>query len=690
MTSQHVPLVQHRQAPIRHRAQHLSMCGISGIVDLRGGSVESADLAPMIAALAHRGPDATGMFTRNGVGLAHARLSIIDIEGGHQPMSTQDGDLCITFNGEIFNYVELREELIKKGHRFATRSDTEVILHLYQEEGEDCVRRLNGQWAFAIWDDRRQKLFLSRDRVGVRPLFYTQTENRFLFASEVKALLVHKEVRRELDCKALDQILTFWVTLPSRTMFKNIWQVPPGHSLTLTDGQVRIWPYWKLEYCPENEDTEEGTKRLTEELLSLLVDATRIRLRSDVPVGAYLSGGLDSTLITALARQAVGDRLRTFSLSFEDTEFDESAYQNEARTYLQTRHSNICCSSDRIAEIFPDIVWHTEQTIVRTAPAPLFLLARLVRESGYKVVLTGEGADEMMGGYDIFKEAKIRRFWARNPSSRFRPLLLRRLYPYIDSIQRQPSSYLKTFFHVKPEELASPFFSHLPRWQLTATLKTMLSDEVRNEAESHDALTELEMMLPSSFGSWSSFSQAEYLEAALLLPGYILSSQGDRMAMAHSVEGRYPFLDHRVVEFAARLSPTLKMKVLDQKHLLKRAASGLIPKSILKRHKQPYRAPEGKCFFMGPAPYVEELLSPQRIKRDGVFNPRAVDALVAKFKNGRANSTKDNMALVSVLSTQILIDQFIARPGSRPAISSESVAGKHGISALKFDSTLTV
>ena len=641
------------------------MCGISGIVNFRGGLVGNAELMPMVTVLAHRGPDANGVFSRDGVGLAHARLSIIDLAGGQQPMSIDDGKLWITFNGEIFNYIELRDELIKKGHKFATRSDTEVILHLYQEEGEDCVRHLNGQWAFAIWDTEQRKLFLSRDRLGVRPLFYAQTSNRFLFASEIKALFTHAEVRRELDLRALGQILTFWVTVPPRTAFKDIWQLPPGHSLTLTDGQVRIWRYWDLEYCPENEDGKEGSERLAEELLSLLLDATRIRLRSDVPVGAYLSGGLDSTLITALTSQLVGDRLRTFSVSFEDAEFDESSYQSEASAFLKTQHSDIRCSSGDIAAVFPSVIWHTEQPIVRTAPSPLFLLAKLVRKSGFKVVLTGEGADEMMGGYDIFKEAKIRRFWGRNPTSHSRPLLLRRLYPYMQGIQRQPASYLESFFRVRPQDLSSPYFSHLPRWELTAKLKAFLSDAVRSETQSYDPLQELEQVLPPSFRSWGPFSQAEYLEAMFLLPGYILSSQGDRMAMAHSVEGRYPFLDHRLVEFAAKLPPTLKMKVLDQKHLLKQASRGLIPDSIRKRHKQPYRAPDGKSFFASSEPYVDQMLSSERIQQDQVFNPQVVRALVTKFKNGRAISTRDNMALVSVLSTQILIDQFVSGRGQR-------------------------
>jgi len=637
------------------------MCGIAGIVKSRGGCVDRDRLAAMVGMLEHRGPDDRGVYASKGTGLAHARLSIIDLEGGRQPMSIAGGQLWITFNGEIFNYVELRDELIQKGHKFATRSDTEVILHLYQEEGESFVQRLNGQWAFAIWDAPRQKLFLSRDRLGVRPLFYTQTADSFLFASEIKALFACPEVASELDLRALDQIFTFWVTLPPRTAFKNVWQLPPGHSLVLDNGSIRIWEYWRIEYAPENERAEDCAKQRTEELLALMLDATRIRLRSDVPVGAYLSGGLDSTFITALTRMLVGDRLRTFSVSFEDAEFDESAYQKEASAFLHTQHSDVHCSCEDIARVFPEVIWHAEQPILRTAPAPLYMLAKLVRDSGFKVVLTGEGADETMGGYDIFKEAKIRRFWARRPESNLRPLLLKRLYPYMDAIQRQPAAYLKKFFHVAPDDLASPLFSHLPRWELTAKLKMFLSEAVRAETELTEELLDIEKALPPAYGSWDPFNQAEYLEAMYLLPGYILSSQGDRMAMAHSVEGRYPFLDHRVVEFAAKLPPNLKMKVLDQKHLLKQAASGLIPASIQKRYKQPYRAPDGKSFFASKCSYVQDMMSPEKIKGNGVFNPGAVAALVAKFESGSVAGVKDDMALVGILSTQIVLEQFVHR-----------------------------
>ncbi len=635
------------------------MCGIAGILQLNGGPADREQPCRMIRTLLHRGPDAHDAYVCGPVALAHARLSIIDLQGGAQPMSTRDGRLWITFNGEIFNYVELRQELLGKGHHFATRSDTEVILNAYREYGEDCVHHLNGQWAFAIWDEAARKLFLSRDRIGIRPLFYTQTRDSLLFASEIKALLTCRDVPAEIDLQGLDQIFTFWVTLAPRTAFKNILQLPPGCSLTVQGGEVRMRPYWSLSYAESADCGDPDEKVLARELLGLLEDATRIRLRSDVPVGAYLSGGIDSTVITALVKKIANDRLRSFSIAFEDGEFDERRYQEEASGFLHTQHSNVCCAGSDIARVFPEVIWHTEQPVIRTAPAPMFLLSKLVRESGFKVVLTGEGADEVLGGYDIFKEAKIRRFWGRNPESRWRPLLLKRLYPYMENIQRQPVAYLRQFFRITAEDLANPFFSHLPRWHLTAKIKQLFSAEMRDAIAGCDGMGEMASSLPAAYDGWTYFAQAEYLEAKYLLPGYILSSQGDRMGMANSVEGRYPFLDYRVVEFASRLPARTKMKALDQKHLLKEACRGLIPESILSRPKQPYRAPDGKSFFGNTAvEYAEDLLSPAALRENGIFDARAVTLLVDKFRSGRASSTKDNMALVGVLSTQLLAHQF--------------------------------
>ena len=616
----------------------------------------------MVAELHHRGPDAAGVYIDRETGLGHARLSIIDPAGGAQPMTSRDGSLTVTFNGEIFNYVELRRTLIEKGHRFVTESDTEVILHAYREYGEDCVQHFNGQWAFAVWDRKRRRLFVCRDRLGIRPLYYTMGDGVFLLASEIKALFVHPGVSRAIDPVGLDQVFTFWSTLPPRTVFEGIRELPPGHSLTVQQGEVHVARYWQLEYDPHPRPVD--TDQYAEQLLELLTDATRLRLRSDVPVGAYLSGGLDSTINAALVRRCTDAGLRTFSITFEDAEFDESDYQQEVVDFLGTDHRSIRCSADEIGRVFPDVIRHAEQPVLRTAPAPLYLLSKLVNDQGFKVVLTGEGADEMLGGYDIFKESKVRRFWAAEPGSAFRAGLLRKLYPYLPNLQAQSPAYRQAFFHVRPEDLANPFFSHLPRWRLTARLKSFFSGELRSQLEGHDAYDDCHDLLPAAFSDWPPFCQAQYLETVTLMPGYILSSQGDRAAMAHSVEGRFPFLDHRVAEFAARIPPRLKMKALQEKYLLKRATRQLVPDAVTRRTKQPYRAPDIKSFFNVDDgsfrhDYVEELLSAGRIAEDGLFQPQAVDRLVEKARNGRAVGIKDNMALVGILSTQLVIDRFV-------------------------------
>src|ERR1700686_4482453 len=333
------------------------MCGIAGLFNLDGAAVAPESLRGMIRMLSHRGPDDTGFHAENGVGLAHARLSIIDLAGGHQPMSNEDGSLWITFNGEIFNYLELREELLGRGHKFVTRSDTEVIIHLYEEKREECVQYLNGQWAFAIWDNQRRRLFLSRDRLGVRPLFYTQANKTFIFGSEIKAIFALPGITREIDFNGLDEVFTYWCTIPPTTLFRNIHELPPGHSMTVDAGGVAVRSYWDCQFERTSGVVDPSQEQAyADQLLELLIDATQIRLRSDVPVGANLSGGLDPTVTPHLAKKFTNARLRTFSVTFDDAEFDESAFQTEAVRFLDTEHQEIRCSKNQIGELFPAVI----------------------------------------------------------------------------------------------------------------------------------------------------------------------------------------------------------------------------------------------------------------------------------------------------------------------------------------------
>ncbi len=623
-----------------------------------GAPADAGALEQMISALKHRGPDDWGIYCEGPIALGHARLSIIDLAGGHQPMHYPDLSLSITFNGEIFNYRELRESLRQSGHKFVTQSDTEVILHLYAEYGEACVNYLNGEWAFVIWDRPRRKLFASRDRFGIRPLYYTMTDDTFVFASELKSLCCYPGVERQLDLIALDQIFTFWTTLPPRTILKDICELPPAHNLSASRNGVQVSQYWRFQFSPDPAAIESEGDR-AHELRHLLQESTRLRLRSDVPVAAYLSGGLDSSVVTALAQQAAGHELKSFSVRFEESEFDEWSYQRDAVAFLGTDHDELCCSSMDIATVFPEVIWHAERPVLRTAPAPLYMLSKLVSDSGYKVVVTGEGADEILGGYDIFKETKIRQFWKAQPTSRSRARLLRRLYPYMPDLQRQPDAYLQRFFSIEGTDTSELFFSHEPRWHLTAMLKTFFSQDVLNTLRTHDVYDELRATLPAEYFGWDHFSRAQFLESTQLLPGYILSSQGDRVAMAHSVEARHPFLDIRVVDFAAKLPPQLKMKVLCEKYLLKQACGDLIPSRVAKRPKQPFRAPDGPTFFSAGHDYVRELLEPASIRANGIFNPTAVTRLANKFAGQYGVGPRDDMALVGILSTQLFVHQFL-------------------------------
>jgi asparagine synthase (glutamine-hydrolysing) len=637
------------------------MCGIAGFAGPVPCKLSASLLLErMIRAIVHRGPDEQGQYAADGVGLGHARLSIIDLSSGQQPMSNEDGTIWVSFNGEIFNYVELAEQLTAKGHRYRTRSDTETIVHAYEQKGDACVEDFNGDFAFAVWDSKQRRLLLARDRMGVRPVYYTLRGQTLIFASEVKAILAVPGVSAELDPIALDQVFTFWFPLAPRTPFKGICELPPGHILTFEAGKVTVRPYWRLSYPDRHDYPAIGEAVATQQLHDMLVDATRIRLRADVPVGAYLSGGLDSSVTTALIRNFTDSHLRTFSVTFETTEFDESEYQQALVKALDTEHSSILCTTGNIAEMFPAVIRHTERPILRTAPAPLYRLASHVRANNFKVVMTGEGADEILAGYDIFKEARIRHFWARQPGSARRPKLLRQLYPYLVNLRGQPQPYLEAFFRAGLTDPANPFFSHLPRWGMTSRLKQLFSDDLRQAVNGYDAIAELHGQLPAEFGRWHPLSQAQFLEAGYLLPGYILSAQGDRVAMAHAVEGRFPFLDHRVVEFCNALPPRLKLRGLVEKHILRQAMRKHLPEMISKRPKQPYRAPDAACFFAADAPdYVCDLLSEHAVRQAGLFDAAGVARLVEKCRAGTATGFRDNMALVGVLSVQLLHSSLV-------------------------------
>jgi asparagine synthase (glutamine-hydrolysing) len=668
------------------------MCGIAGILSLRDGieppSLEQ--LALMVGALRHRGPDGCGAYRDSRAGLGHARLSIIDLVTGQQPLSNEDGTLWIVFNGEIFNYLELRAELEALGHRFRTRSDTEVIVHAWEAWGEGAFRRFNGQWALALWDRRSATLVLSRDPLGILPVCYCEHGGRLYFASEAKALFAAESgMPRAFDPRGLTEVFTFWSALPPRTVFAGVAELEPGHVRVYADGRVTDRAYASPRYPEGDEGRFGGTlSEATAASRAALEEATRLRmLRSDVPVGCYLSGGLDSSLVAALGLRAKGERFFTFSVRFADAEYDEARYQRLMVERLGSEHREITVTRADIARVFPDVIAHGERPILRTAPAPMFLLSKLVQDAGIKVVLTGEGADEMFAGYDLFREARLRRFWARQPESSARPQLLQRLYPYLARSPVAQEAMARRFFGQDLAGWREPGFGHGPRWRSTAALRRLLSADMRAAVGDFDPTAALLSSLPPEFARWTHLAQDQYLELRTLLSSYLLSSQGDRMLMAHSVEGRFPYLDREVAALADSLPDGYKLAGLDEKYVLKDVARDLLPADILVRKKQPYRAPDALSFVGPDAPaWVAEAMTERALAQAGVFDPGVAGQLYRKCVGRRDESqfsNADNMALVGILSTQLLHQTFLgsAARAARPATFQTLIDRPQGGSA---------
>ena len=639
------------------------MCGIAGLFNFDSQKpVELETIKKMVAALNHRGPDECGFLTDRNFGMGMSRLSIIDLSSGSQPLHNEDKTKWIVFNGEIFNYLELRETLLEKGHHFKTHSDTEVILHSYEEYGLDFIHYLNGQFAISIWDTVKKELVIARDRVGIRPLFYSTSKgNTIAFGSEMKAIFSGGLVTPEIDEKGISEIFTFWVNIPPASSFKNIYELPAGHFLICNKNGIKIKNYWSLDYPENGKFYNKSVGEVKEELSALIDNAANLRLRADVPVAAYLSGGIDSSIITALVKKYHNNNLITFSVTFKDAGYDERFFQQKMVEHIDTDHRMIEVDNHDIANDFINVIWYAEKPMMRTAPAPLFALSKLVRNNNIKVVLTGEGADEIFGGYNIFKEDKVRRFWAKQPDSKIRPLLLSRLYPYILKSQNSLNPFWQSFFKQGLEDTDNPYYSHKIRWTNTSKTRLFFNERIRNQFSNNGNYPALENYLNPDMGNWHSLNQAQYLETSLFMTGYLLSSQGDRMMMGNSVEGRFPYLDHRVIEYANQLPPEMKLHVLNEKYILKETFRDLLPEMIVNRPKQPYRAPIGQTFLGTDSPeLIRELLTEKKLKSSGYFNPDTCGKLIKQMQGpGKNISAKDDMALAALISVQLLQHHFI-------------------------------
>jgi asparagine synthase (glutamine-hydrolysing) len=595
------------------------MCGIAGFLARPGHRADPGILARMTATLHHRGPDAIGHHVDGRVALGVTRLRIVDLETGDQPMASEDGTVHAVLNGEIYNYQALREQL-GPGHRWRTRSDTEVIVHLWEEQRDACVDVFNGMFALAVWDARREQLFLARDRMGEKPLYYTVSAEAIVFASELRALLAHPGVTRALDRASVARYLAYDCVPDPHTMIRGVWRVPPGHTASFRDGALTVQPYWDIPFAPDAALDEASA---CEEIRQRLDAAVRLRLMGDVPVGSFLSGGIDSTAITATAAR-LRPGLRTFSVGYADSPHDERPFARIAAQQLGTVHEELVVTAEDVRQMLPNLGGLLDEPIADMSFVPLHLLARAARPR-VTVALTGDGGDELFAGYPAMAAAWWHDRFARLPAS------MRRLLAAGSSAIRVPEGF-RTFVDTLDSGREGRHQSLIGGLPGSAGL-AILSPALRDTLATFEPYREQEAMLQSA-GVEDATSWLIYRDCKLYLAGQNLAN-ADRASMAASLELRAPFLDHTFVEFMGRVPSALKLQgLLSLKRLLKRALADRLPADILRRGKQGFGVPIG-TWFRGPlAGVLTETLARERIDRGGVFDGRVIERAVHEHIDG--------------------------------------------------------
>lgn len=632
------------------------MCGIVGVIYKNKMEDNNKILHNMLESIEYRGPDDNGYYIDNYMGLGHARLSIIDPQNGKQPITNEDESVVVIFNGEIFNFKILKNELMEKGHYLKNNSDTAILPHMYEEYGLDMFEKLNGQFAVAIWDKNRKRLILARDRFGEKPLFYFHKDKTFCFASEAKAILKSGLIHASISPIALKQVFTFWTLLGDRSIFEDIYQVPQGSYLIFENYEMEVKTYWNYSYSKCSNIKYMDQNEWINELENKLITSVKNRMISDVPISFYLSGGLDSSLITGIAAKISDKTLNTFSINFDDSDFDESEYQNYMSQYLGSKHKSVIFSKKQIPSIIRDVVYHTEVPLLRSGPFPMYVLANLVKSNDIKVVLSGEGSDELFGGYDIFREVKIREFCRRNPNSKFKTNLFKHVNNYVKGLATQSANSLSLYYNGCDSQ--SNFSSHLNRWKLGSYAQQFFSQDYREAMNSYDEIKNFEEFIPSDYKEWTPIQKAQYLEVTTLLSNYLLSSQGDRVSMGSSVECRYPFLDYEVAEFAQALPDSIKIRGLNEKYIVKKLAEKYVPDIIIKRKKFPYRAPINISELMKDE-YVRYITNKNCLEQFSIFNPKSVEKFISSILIKEIPTERDCMLFMGILTTQILCEKFI-------------------------------
>lgn len=593
------------------------MCGIAGALDLR----ERREFAPqrldaMLRALAHRGPDDQSMHCEPGVALGARRLSIVDLAGGRQPISNERGNVWVAFNGELFDYPELRQQLTAAGHQLRTHCDTEAWAHLYEDHGPDLLERVRGQFALSLWDRDRRRLILARDRAGICPLYYAEADGWLLWSSEIKGLLASGFVRARPDRRAIDHFFTFFGEGLERSFFEGIRSVPPGHLLSVEDGAVQLRRYWDLEFPDAGaERRERNPTVLVDELEDLLRRAVRRRLRGDVPVVGYLSGGVDSTTVLALAKEEHGRPIPAYTVGLRRAGVDESSQAAESSALLGSPLTVVGMNQGEIATTYPELIRAAEAPVMDTTCACMIRLAAAVHQSGNKVALTGEGADEALAGYDWVKAYGLRRSWAvwQDSLDRF----------FTDRLLRRvgvPATHAHPYAAAAGVRVPQQFVYDL----LARSRETLFSAGLWESLGRDTAYDDLPLDA-ARIKRWHPLNQSLYVSYKTMLPGLLLKAKGDRAAMNSSVETRPPFLDEDVVAFCANLAPEYKLRGFREKWLLRKVAERRLPKHIAWRRKHGFRGAMSSVFLGPDRPvWVDELLSPESLKATGLFDPQAV------------------------------------------------------------------
>lgn len=645
------------------------MCGIAGMIDLSGrrrptppGAIEA-----MAEAIYHRGPDEDGFLVRPGVALASRRLSIVGLHDGRQPISNEDGSISVVYNGELFDYPEMKAELEARGHHFKTHCDTEIIPHRWEESQEDMFAHLEGQFALALWDSRRQRLVLGRDRFGICPLYWSRQHTPdgdwLLFGSEIKALLASGLIEARPDPRGLNHLFTFFSLPGPVTCFQGIQLLPPGHFLTIQLGsegesaRVEERTYWRIEFPDRGqEDYQHTEEQLAEEFERLLLAATTRRLRADVPVVSYLSGGVDSSTVVALATHVRGKPIQSFTIQIKAPELDETTEAGIVARHIGVDPIVVPCGDEDVQNTYPELIRAAEGPVVDTSCAALLLLAREVHRHGYKVALTGEGADEWLAGYPWHKVNRALSYLDVVPGLRLSQLA-RRAYLRITGAPRFSWAIRK-----RVEEAVGGYSGWLDVYGLMSMAKLrFFSADLRKQIGDHVPYEDLGLDA-ARMRRWHPLNRELCLSGRAHLAGLLLNSKGDRVAMHSSVETRYPFLDRSVFDFLARVPPRLKLRGLRDKYLLRKVAERWLPASIAHRRKAMFRAPFDSFHLEQAPPYVEQLLSEESLRRTGYFDPNAVVHWRQAFRTLRANGmqrTSVEMGLVGVFATQLWHHTFI-------------------------------